>query len=138
MQCHVTQRQINKYLPSTGRHGLKAGRLMAVEKDELRSPSQSSALVHHDHGYLLKEIGLATRHQNPCLFTGITNDDSSPASTQQQVYVCLHIDELVFFLESPTEEEIFKKSSLNGSKSTLWEKPFFPRSDLQLFKKAQQ
>jgi hypothetical protein len=49
---------------------------------------------------ILKDVGLTASHHDPCLFTGITNDDSAPNTARTPVYVGLYVENFMFFFKS--------------------------------------
>ena len=54
---------------------------------------------------ILKDMGLTASLHDPCLFTGITNNDSAPKTARKPVYISLYVKYFLFLSESGTEEE---------------------------------
>ena len=54
-------------------------------------------------------MGLTYSRHNPCLFSGIIDDVTSPTIPIHTIHVSLYVDGFVFFSESNTEESCFKQ-----------------------------
>jgi len=56
-------------------------------------------------------MGLEASPCDPCLYYGIiaSDDASSPPAVCHKIHVGLYVDNFVFFLTSPEEEELFRQ-----------------------------